>query len=63
MVKPMHNTEFCMHCNRIRLTYDGKLKPCIFRNDNLVPIIDEMRNGNEEKLKEKFILAVGKRGP
>ncbi|MEM3324888.1 MAG: GTP 3',8-cyclase MoaA [Thermoplasmata archaeon] len=63
LVKPMHNTEVCMNCNRSRLTYDGKLKPCIFRNDNLVPIIDEMRNGNEEKLKEKFILAVEKREP
>ncbi|KYH40387.1 MAG: molybdenum cofactor biosynthesis protein MoeA, partial [Candidatus Bathyarchaeota archaeon B63] len=30
IVRPMHNTEFCGHCRRIRVTSDGKLKPCLF---------------------------------
>lgn len=63
LVKPMHNSEFCMHCTRIRLTYDGKLKPCIFRNDNLVSILDEMRSGDLENMKKKFLMAVEKREP
>jgi cyclic pyranopterin phosphate synthase len=63
VVKPMHNTEFCMNCNRIRLTYDGKLKPCIFRNDNLVSIIDEMKSGDFEEMKRKFFIAVEMREP
>jgi len=63
LVKPMHNTEFCKNCTRMRFTYDGKLKPCIFRNDNLVPVLDELKSGNEEKLKEKFELAVKLREP
>ncbi len=63
LVKPMHNTEFCMNCTRIRLTYDGKLKPCIFRNDNLVPILEEIRKGDEESMRKKFLLAVEKREP
>ncbi len=36
LVEPMFKHEFCMHCTRLRLTPDGKYKPCIFRNDNLV---------------------------
>lgn len=28
-VKPLDNSEFCLHCNRIRVTSDGKVKPCL----------------------------------
>ena len=60
----MHNSEFCLHCNRIRLTSDGKLKPCLFRNDNLVDLLGPMRNGaGDEQLKELFIKAVKARKP
>lgn len=64
IVKPMHNTEFCLHCNRIRLTSDGRLKPCLFRNDNLVDILEPMRRGeDDEYLKNLFIEAVMRRKP
>ncbi len=36
VVRPMDNSHFCMNCNRIRVTSDGKIKPCLLRNDNLV---------------------------
>jgi len=38
IVRPMHNTEFCAFCNRLRVTSDGFLKPCLMRNDNHVDI-------------------------
>lgn len=38
IVRSMHNTQFCQNCTRIRVTSDGKLKPCLLRNDNLVSI-------------------------
>jgi cyclic pyranopterin phosphate synthase len=38
VVRPKHNTEFCAFCNRIRVTSDGKLKPCLLRSDNLIDI-------------------------
>lgn len=38
VVRPLHNTEFCAHCNRLRVTSDGKLKPCLLRRDNEVNI-------------------------
>ena len=64
IVKPMHNTEFCRHCNRIRVTSDGKLKPCLFRNDNLVDMLGPIRRGaSEETLKKLFLEAVRRREP
>ncbi|MDD1667751.1 MAG: GTP 3',8-cyclase MoaA [Methanomicrobiales archaeon] len=38
VVRPKHNTEFCAFCNRIRVTSDGRLKPCLLRSDNLIDI-------------------------
>jgi cyclic pyranopterin phosphate synthase len=64
IVRPMHNTEFCKYCNRIRVTSDGKLKPCLFRNDNLVDILGPIRKGaSQEALKALFIKAVNQRKP
>jgi len=64
IVKPMHNTEFCRYCNRLRITADGKLKPCLFISDNLVDFLTPMRKrSSEESLKELFIEAVKRRKP
>jgi cyclic pyranopterin phosphate synthase len=38
VVRPRHNTEFCAFCNRLRVTSDGRLKPCLLRSDNLIDI-------------------------
>ena len=38
VVRPMDNTEFCANCTRLRVTSDGKIKPCLLRSDNLVEI-------------------------
>ncbi len=48
IVKPMHNTEFCMGCNRIRITYDGKFKPCLLRNDNHIDFLTAIRTGADD---------------
>ena len=64
IVRPMHNTTFCMYCTRIRLTSDGKLKPCLLRNDNLVDILTPMRDGaDDEELRKLFIEAIMRRKP
>ncbi|MFQ5801008.1 MAG: GTP 3',8-cyclase MoaA, partial [Candidatus Hydrothermarchaeales archaeon] len=39
VVFPMHNTEFCANCTRIRITADGKFKPCLMRSDNYVDFL------------------------
>ncbi len=38
LVKSYGNRLFCMGCTRIRLTPYGELKPCLFRNDNLIDL-------------------------
>jgi len=64
IVHPIENTEFCMHCTRLRITSDGKLKPCLMRNDNLVDVLTPMRNGGSDKeLIELFKLTNQKRQP
>ncbi|MDI6643096.1 MAG: GTP 3',8-cyclase MoaA [Candidatus Hodarchaeaceae archaeon] len=63
VVKPMHNSEFCMHCTRLRLTPDGFLKPCLMRNDNLVDVLSHVRAGDISKCRSTFIEAVDRREP
>jgi cyclic pyranopterin phosphate synthase len=64
VIRPTENTEFCLHCTRLRLTSDGKLKPCLMRNDNLVDILTPMRDGaSDQELTELFMLANKKRKP
>ena len=64
VVKPVDNSSFCANCTRLRLTPDGKIKPCLLRNDNLVDIITHIRNGaSDEELKEIFIAAINNRQP
>jgi len=64
VIRPIENTEFCANCTRIRVTSDGKLKPCLMRKDNLVDILTPLRNGaDDKKLTETFIEAVKRREP
>jgi len=64
VIHPTENTEFCTHCTRLRVTSDGKLKPCLMRNDNLVDIITPMRRGaTDQELARLFKLANEKRQP
>ena len=64
VVHPIENTDFCMHCTRMRVTSDGKLKPCLMRNDNLTDILTAMRQrANDEQIKQLFIQANSLREP
>jgi cyclic pyranopterin phosphate synthase len=64
VVHPIENTDFCMHCTRMRVTSDGKLKPCLMRNDNLTDILTPIRQGaSDQQLKQLFIKANSLREP
>lgn len=64
VVHPIENTEFCAHCTRLRLTSDGKLKPCLMVKDNLIDILTSLRQGaSDEQLKELYVAAVKRRQP
>lgn len=59
VVRPMDNTEFCAHCNRLRVTSDGRLKPCLLRNDNLL----EIRSTDPDEIEMLIVEAVKRRAP
>lgn len=58
VVHPIENTDFCMHCTRLRVTSNGKLKSCLMRNDNLIDILTPIRHSaSDEELKQLFVRA------
>lgn len=59
VVKPVNNPVFCASCSRLRVTSDGKLKPCLMRNDNLVDI----SSSSDGELSSLLELAVSLREP
>lgn len=63
IVNPMHNSEFCAHCTRLRMTPGGHLKPCLMRNDNLVDVLTPLRKKDEEGVREAYELAIDRREP
>jgi cyclic pyranopterin phosphate synthase len=64
VIRPIENTEFCANCTRLRLTSEGRLKPCLMKNDDTVDILSAMRNSADEKeLTDLFKLANQKRQP
>jgi len=52
LISPL-NAHFCASCNRLRLTSDGKLKPCLHRSDEY-PI----KGMNREQITEQFKRAI-----
>ncbi len=59
LVRPIDNSHFCANCNRLRVTSDGRLKPCLFRNDNLV----DVNNKEPKEMAELLKLVMEKREP
>lgn len=59
LVRPIDNSHFCANCTRLRVTSDGKLKPCLLRNDNLV----DVNNKEPFEIVELMKLAMEKREP
>ena len=47
------SNHFCKECNRIRLTSDGKLKPCLHSNEE-IPI----KGLSEAEIEERFKMAI-----
>jgi len=44
LVKPMHNTHFCMNCTRLRVGPDGTGRTCLFARSGL-PLADDPLEG------------------
>ena len=64
VVHPVDNTNFCKNCTRLRITPEGKIKPCLLRNDNLVDLIGFIREGaSDEELVDIFLKGIHNREP
>lgn len=64
LVMPMHNTEFCANCTRIRLTAGGYVKGCLFNKTNVFDILGPLRAGvDDEQLKDLFLNVIRNRKP
>lgn len=51
------SNHFCASCNRLRLTADGKIKPCLF-GDTEYDIRSALRKGNKEEVLSVFEAAL-----
>lgn len=64
IVRSMHNSSFCAHCTRLRLTSDGKLKGCLYENGSSADILTALRSGaSDEAIAAFFISAMKQRKP
>ena len=52
--------NFCAGCNRLRMTAEGKVKPCLCYEDNF-SLKEAVRAGNREEIKELLRSAVEKK--
>ena len=49
--------HFCSECNRLRLTADGKLRPCLF-SDREIDVRTALREGGEDAVHDCFLEAL-----
>ncbi len=53
------SSHFCSDCNRLRLTPDGKIRTCLFSDDE-VDVKEILRSGgSDEDLKARLLMALG----
>jgi cyclic pyranopterin phosphate synthase len=55
------SSHFCDDCNRLRLTPDGKIRTCLF-SDEEIDVKELLRNGGSDRdLKEQLLVALKKK--
>ena len=57
-ISPLTETSFCSRCNRMRLTSDGKLRPCLLGEDEIDLRMPLRNNVSMEELKRLILKAV-----
>ncbi|NPD31648.1 GTP 3',8-cyclase MoaA [Eggerthellaceae bacterium zg-1084] len=59
VISPM-SRHFCGDCNRLRLTADGKLRPCLF-SDRELDVRAALREGGDQAVYDTFLQALGEK--
>ncbi|MEA1871936.1 MAG: GTP 3',8-cyclase MoaA [Chloroflexota bacterium] len=57
-ISPLTEPSFCSRCNRMRLTPDGKLRPCLLGEDEIDLKLPLRNNAPMDKLKRLILKAV-----
>ena len=57
-ISPLTEPSFCSRCNRMRLTPDGKLRPCLLAEDEIDLKMPLRNNASMEELKRLILKAV-----
>jgi cyclic pyranopterin phosphate synthase len=57
-ISPLTETSFCARCNRMRLTPDGKLRPCLLGEDEIDLKTPLRNNASMEELKRLILKAI-----
>ena len=60
-ISPLTETSFCSRCNRMRLTSDGKLRPCLLREDEIdlkLPLRSDEIGAPMKELKRLILKAI-----
>lgn len=57
-ISPLTELSFCSRCNRMRLTPDGKLRPCLLRENEIDLRMPLRNNASTEELKRLLLQAV-----
>lgn len=52
------SNHFCGECNKIRLTSDGKIKPCLHSNEE-IPMKEVLQNGTDEEVVNALAESIG----
>lgn len=50
--------HFCAECNRLRVTADGKIRPCLF-SDNEFDVREALRGGTDDEVRAVLLEALG----
>ncbi|MDZ4168573.1 MAG: GTP 3',8-cyclase MoaA [Coriobacteriia bacterium] len=56
VISPLSH-HFCAECNRLRLTADGRLRPCLF-SDHELDVRTALRTGDDEAVRELVLAAL-----
>jgi cyclic pyranopterin phosphate synthase len=57
-ISPLTETSFCSRCNRVRLTADGRLRPCLLGEDEIDLKMPLRNNASTEELRRLILKAV-----
>jgi cyclic pyranopterin phosphate synthase len=57
-ISPLTETTFCSRCNRLRLTPDGRLRPCLLGEDEIDLKTPLRNNASPQELKRLILKAV-----